>query len=199
MQACSTSILNFSTGSKPGRPPFDGWLPPSAFLRTGRNSSKSTVAPSFSSGSPSAERSFNRSSTSQNPRCHGIVRPPVKSMTEGNHELDKKTSFRRCPAFGFEEPFFEPGLGCGGRPPRHQDDRLADVGGTSFRWGDSAALTPPAPPDAWSQTAWCRAERSKRSGSVCWPRQPPRHCRARGSTRRQPIGRGMLAWSPVSR
>ena len=49
--ACSTSILNLSTGSKPGRPPFEGWLPPSAFLSTGRNSSKSTVAPSFSSGS----------------------------------------------------------------------------------------------------------------------------------------------------
>jgi len=86
------------------------------------------------------------------------------------------------------------------------DDRLAirmigsqTLGKTSFGWGDRAAVTPPAPPDALSQTAWCRAGRPKRSGSVCWPRQPPRHCRARGSTRRQPIDRGMLAWSPVSR
>src|ERR1700687_5258256 len=82
-------------------------------------------------------------------------------------------STRISPAktLGFEEPFFEPGLGCGGRPPRHQDDRLADVGETSFGWGDRAALTPPAPHDASSQTAWCRAERPKRSGSVCWPRR----------------------------
>lgn len=36
---------------------------------------------------------------------------------------------------GFEEPFFEPGLGCGGRPPRHQDDRLADVGENLLRLG----------------------------------------------------------------
>ena len=46
-RVCSTSILNFSTGSKLGRPP----LPPeqlcNAFLSTGRNISKSSVAASY--------------------------------------------------------------------------------------------------------------------------------------------------------
>ena len=83
--------------SKAGRPPFERSRGPSAASSSGRKISKSTVAASFSRGSPSADNSFRRHSTSQNPRCPRIEISQGKSMPTRNHIAALSASFQRCP------------------------------------------------------------------------------------------------------
>src|SRR5919106_4196130 len=52
---------------------------------------------------------------------------PLGGADAPGHDGDPHTSVL-LKSRGFAEPFFEPGFGCGGRPPRHRGDRLADLG-----------------------------------------------------------------------
>src|SRR5690606_15674795 len=93
---CSTSILNFSTTSNPGRPPFEGSERRTAPVSAGRNCSKRTVRSSCSSGSPSADRASRLCSKSQKPACP-FMSAPLHPQGQANHKSGSHASFRRCP------------------------------------------------------------------------------------------------------
>ena len=97
--ACSSRILNISTWSKAGRPPFVPSARGTACSSSARNIVKSTSTAIRSRSSPFADSSRSRSSTSKNPGCRTIsITTPLRlsESVAGHHDEGVSGGVQLC-------------------------------------------------------------------------------------------------------